>query len=186
MNVLAKSIKYIVKEVLEKNKEDLELLKVDLKIPEEKYFTFSEVKELMDKEGVHCGDTDLSTEAEKKLGELYPDTIVFVHDWPIEGKPFYIMPKGEGLSHGFDAIYQGTEITSGGQRVHIPELLEERLQSKNLNPEDFKSYIDSFRYGAPPHAGWGMGLERLTMLMLGIENIREVVLFPRDRERLTP
>jgi nondiscriminating aspartyl-tRNA synthetase len=61
----------------------------------------------------------LSTEAEKKLGELYKDTIVFVHDWPISGKPFYIMPKGNGLSRGFDAIYKGMEITSGGQRVHI-------------------------------------------------------------------
>lgn len=186
MDVLGKCVQYIVKEVLEKNKEDLELLKIDLKVPEVKYFKFKEVKELMDKEGVHCADHDLSTEAEKKLGELFPETIVMVHDWPIEGKPFYIMPKGDGLSGGFDAIYKGTEITSGGQRIHVPGLLEERLRAKDLNPEDFKEYIDSFRYGAPPHAGFGMGLERLTMLMLGLDNIREVVLFPRDKERLTP
>ena len=83
-------------------------------------------------------------------------------------------------------LKEGMEISSGGQRVHIPELLEERLKVKGLKPKDFKSYIDSFRYGAPPHAGWGMGLERLTMLILGVENIREVVLFPRDRTRLTP
>jgi aspartyl-tRNA synthetase len=96
------------------------------------------------------------------------------------------MPKGDGLSCGFDAIYKGMEITSGGQRIHIPKLLIERLKAKGLKPEDFKSYIDSFRFGAPSHAGWGMGVERLTMLLLGIENIREVVLFPRDRDRLTP
>jgi len=96
------------------------------------------------------------------------------------------MPKGENLSCGFDAIYQGMEITSGGQRVHIPELLIERLKIKKLNPNDFKSYVDSFRFGAPPHAGWGMGLERITMLILGLNNIREAVLFPRDRDRLTP
>jgi nondiscriminating aspartyl-tRNA synthetase len=78
------------------------------------------------------------------------------------------------------------EITSGRQRVHIPEILEKQLKERNLDPKDFKDYIDSFRYGAPPHAGWGMGLERLTMLLLGIENIREVVLFPRDRTRITP
>ena len=78
------------------------------------------------------------------------------------------------------------EITSGGQRVHLPELLTERLKAKGLNPKDFKAYIDSFRYGAPPHAGWGMGLERITMLILGLENIREAVLFPRDRDRLSP
>jgi aspartyl/asparaginyl-tRNA synthetase len=113
----------------------------------------------------------LSTEAEKKLGELYPDTIVFVHDWPIAGKPFYIMPDGEN-SKGFDAIWKGMEISSGGQRIHIPELLTERLKVKGLDPADFEDYINSFRYGAPPHAGWGMGLERITMLMLGLDNIR--------------
>jgi len=100
------------------------------------------------------------------------------------------MPKdGEGkekTTRGFDCIYRGMEITSGGQRVHIPELLEEQLKDKGLNPESFKSYIDSFRYGAPPHGGFGIGLERLTMLILNIKNIREVTLFPRDRERLTP
>ena len=96
------------------------------------------------------------------------------------------MPKGEGLSGGFDAIYNGMEISSGGQRVHIPELLIERLKAKGLNPKDFEAYIDSFRYGAPPHAGWGLGLERLTMLLLGLNNIREAVLFPRDRDRLSP
>ena len=117
---------------------------------------------------------------------MFPNTIVFVHDWPLDGKPFYIMPKGENLSSGFDAIYKGMEITSGGQRVHIPELLEERLKAKGLNPKDFSSYVDSFRYGSPPHAGWGMGLERLTMLLLGLNNIREAVLFPRDRDRLSP
>ena len=115
-----------------------------------------------------------------------PVAIIFVHDWPIEGKPFYIMPAEGGLSKGFDAIWKGMEISSGGQRVHIPELLIERLKAKDLNPEDFRAYVDSFRYGAPPHAGWGLGLERVTMLMLGLNNIREAVLFPRDRDRLTP
>jgi aspartyl-tRNA synthetase len=121
---------------------------------------------------------------------LYPDTVVFVHDWPLAGKVFYIMPKkgpkGEELSGGFDAIYQGMEISSGGQRVHIPDLLIERLKAHKLNPKDFKDYIDSFRYGAPPHAGFGLGVERLTMQILGLNNIREAVLFPRDRDRLTP
>lgn len=186
MKVLEDLVKYIIKKVKEENKEELSLLDVKLKIPSAKYMTFKEASDLMKKEKVHVGEDDLSTEAEKKLGELYPDTIVFVYDWPISGKPFYIMPKGDGLSRGFDAIYQGTEITSGGQRVHLPELLTERLKAKDLDPKDFKSYIDSFRFGAPPHAGWGMGLERLTMLILGIKNIREVTLFPRDKDRLTP
>jgi len=190
MDVMAKTVQHIIKKVIEKNKKELDLLGVDLKVPGVKYLTFAEASEAIKKHKVHVGEDDLNGEAEKKLNELYPDTIIFVHDWPMSGKPFYIMPK-EGkvsakLSCGFDAIYKGMEITSGGQRIHIPELLIERLKVKGLKPEQFKDYIDSFRYGAPPHAGWGIGLERLTMLILGLENIREAVLFPRDRDRLTP
>jgi aspartyl-tRNA synthetase len=186
MDVLHRCVSYIIEKVLEKHSEELKMLGVELKVPASKYLKFSEVKNLMEKEGVPMEGHDLSNDAEKKLGELYPDTIVFVHDWPIEGKPFYIMPKGDDLSGGFDAIYKGMEIASGGQRVHIPEILEKQLKERDLDPKDFKSYVDSFRFGAPPHAGWGMGVERLTMLILGIQNIREVVLFPRDRTRITP
>lgn len=190
MKVLAKSVQYIVKEVIDKNKVDLDRLGVKLKIPEVKYITFSEVASIMKKEKIEMPEFDLSGDAEKKLDELYPDTIVFVHDWPEEGRGFYIMPKkgpkGEKLSHGFDAIYKGIEISSGGQRVHLPNLLIERLELKGLNPKQFEAYIDSFRYGAPEHGGFGIGLERLTMIMLGLDNIREAVLFPRDRDRLTP
>ncbi len=186
MDVLARAVQYIVKIILEKNKEDLEILQVKLKNPNIKYLKFSEVADLMKKNKVKMSKDDLSGEAERKLEELYPDTIVFVHDWPIAGKPFYIMPKGKDSSGGFDAIYKGIEISSGGQRVHDPELLSKRIKEKELNPKDFKSYIDSFRYGAPPHAGWGLGLERLTMVLLGLDNIREAVLFPRDRDRLSP
>lgn len=186
MDVLARVVQFQVKRVIEKHKEELETLGVKLKVPGVKYITFAEAAEIMKKHKVHVGKDDLSGEAERKLDEIYPDTIVFVHDWPLSGKPFYIMPKGKDLSCGFDAIYKGMEITSGGQRVHIPELLIERLKVKGLDPKDFEKYIDSFRYGAPPHAGWGLGLERLTMVMLGLDNIREAVLFPRDRDRLTP
>jgi len=186
MGVLDRCVKYIIEKVLEKHENELKILNVELKVPKSKYFKFSEVKELMEKKKVPMEGHDLSNDAEKKLDELYPDTIVFVHDWPIEGKPFYIMPKGKGLSGGFDAIYKGMEIASGGQRVHIPKILEKQLKERDLDPKNFKSYIDSFRFGAPPHAGFGMGVERLTMLILGIQNIREVVLFPRDRTRITP
>ena len=186
MDELGKVVQYIVKKLIEKNKDELELLDLKLKVPDVKYITFKEVSDLMKKHKVEMSEHDLSGEAEKKLDELFPNTIVFVHDWPIAGKPFYIMPKGKDLSCGFDAIYKGLEITSGGQRVHLPELLTERLKVKGLNPKDFEGYINSFRYGAPPHAGWGMGLERLTMVVLGLQNIREAVLFPRDRDRLTP
>ena len=190
MDVLAKCVQFMVKEVIEVRKNELDLLNVQLKVPKVKYMTFKETNDLLKKNKIVTNEHDLTGEGEKKLNELFSDTIVFVHDWPMSGKPFYIMPKDAKadavLSNGFDAIYNGMEISSGGQRVHIPELLEKRLKVKGLNPKDFKSYIDSFRFGAPPHAGWGVGVERLTMVLLGLPNIREAVLFPRDRERLTP
>ncbi len=192
MDVLARCVQYMVQKVIETHEKELKMYDMKLKVPSVKYITFHECAEIMKKHKIHVGKDDLSPEAERKLGELYPDTIVFVHDWPLSGKPFYIMPSenkgpnGEQLSKGFDAIYKGMEISSGGQRIHIPDLLTERLKVKGLNPKDFKDYIDSFRYGAPFHAGWGMGVERITMLLLGLPNIREAVLFPRDRDRLTP
>jgi aspartyl-tRNA synthetase len=183
-------VKYIVEQVIKKNKEELDLLGVKLKIPKAKYLTFLEVVELLKKHKINVEKDDLNPEAEKKLGALFPDTIVFVYDWPMIGKPFYIMPKDEKenskLSEGFDAIYKGMEISSGGQRIHLPELLTKRLKTKGLNPKDFKGYIDSFRFGAPPHAGWSIGIERFTHTLLELPNVREAVLFPRDRDRITP
>lgn len=186
MKELEKVVQQVIKNVLENCENELKLLGVTLKIPKAKYLSYDETAKLL---GMKYGE-DLSPEDEKKLEKKFPDTIVFVHSWPASLKPFYIMPKdgkvNAKLSEGFDAIYKGLEISSGGQRIHLPELLIERLKAKGLNPKNFKSYIDSFRFGAPSHAGWSIGLERLTQLICGVENIREAVLFPRDRTRLTP
>ena len=186
MKELEGVVKYIVKNVLEKCEDELESLDIKLKIPKVKYVSYDETVKLL---GMKYGE-DLTPEDEKRLDKKFPDTIIFVYSWPATLKPFYIMPKGEKveakLSEGFDAIYKGLEISSGGQRIHIPDLLIEKLKEKKLNPKTFKSYIDSFRFGAPPHAGWSIGLERLTQLITGQANIREAVLFPRDRTRLTP
>jgi aspartyl-tRNA synthetase len=183
-------VKYIVEQVIKKNKKELDLLGVKLKVPKAKYMTFEETNEMLKKNKIKTNADDLTGEGEKKLGELFPDTIVFVHDWPMRGKPFYIMPKGEKadakLSEGFDAIYKGMEISSGGQRIHIPELLEKRLKAKGLKPKDFKSYVNSFKFGAPSHAGWSIGIERFTHTLLELPNVREACLFPRDRDRLVP
>jgi len=186
MKELGEVVQYIVKNVLKKCKEELEILEVKLKVPQIKYLSYDETVKLLK---MKYGE-DLSPEDEKKLDKKFPDTIVFVHSWPVSLKPFYIIPKDgkidSKLSEGFDAIYKGLEISSGGQRIHIPELLEKMLKKKGLNPKNFKSYIDSFRFGAPPHAGWSIGLERLTQLITDQTNIREAVLFPRDRDRLVP
>jgi len=190
MNQMEDVVKYIVEQILKKNKEELDILELKLKVPKAKYMTFKETADLLKKNKISIEGDDLTPEAERKLNDLFPDTIVFVYDWPLSGKPFYIMPKDEKadakLSEGFDAIYKGMEISSGGQRIHIPDLLEKRLKVKGLNPKDFKAYVDSFRFGAPPHGGWSIGLERFTQVLLGLDNIREAVMFPRDRDRLTP
>lgn len=186
MKELEEVVKYIVKKVIEKNKPELDLLEVKLKVPKVKYLSYDETIKLLK---MKYGE-DFSPEDEKKLGKKFKDTIVFVHSWPVKLKTFYIMPKRQDenakLSEGFDAIYNGLEISSGGQRIHIPDLLVKMLKKKGLNPNNFKHYIDSFRYGAPPHAGWSIGLERLTMTLLNLDNIRECTLFPRDKDRLVP
>ncbi|MAG79116.1 aspartate--tRNA(Asn) ligase, partial [Candidatus Pacearchaeota archaeon] len=186
MKYLEESVKYIIGEVIKKCKDELELLKITLKIPKSKYLSYDETVKLLK---MKYGE-DLSPEDERKLEKKFPDTIVFVYSWPLSLKPFYIMPKtlskNEKLSSGFDAIYKGIEICSGGQRIHIPDLLTERLKANGLDPKDFKSYIDSFRYGAPSHSGWSLGLERMTQIICGLDNIKEATMFPRDRDRLTP
>ena len=176
----------IVKAVMKENKDDLEVLDIKLKVPKSKYLSYEEtMKILKEKFG-----EDLTPENERTLCKKFPNTLVFIHSWPMKIKPFYIMPKDQKIdakfSEGFDALYNGIEISSGGQRIHIPELLEKMIKSKGLNTKNFKYYIDSFRYGAPYHSGWSVGLERFTMTLLDLPNIREAVLFPRDRDRLVP
>ncbi len=131
--------------------------------------------------------SDFSKTQEKKLSQLLKEEAFFIIGWPSDQKAFYAMPnQGGKTSRAFDLIYRGLEVASGTQRIHVPDLLIQQLKSKGLNPENFKFYVDSFRYGAPPHAGWSIGLERLTMKMTGRENIRETTMFPRDRNRLSP
>ena len=117
----------------------------------------------------------------------------FLPRWPMAMKPFYIFhdenekgTTGGQLSRGFDLNYGRDEMTSGGQREHRVDVLEQNLRNMDLNPEEFTFYTDGFRYGAPPHAGWGLGVARLLMVLTGAGNVREVVLFPRDRSRVTP
>jgi aspartyl-tRNA synthetase len=89
-------------------------------------------------------------------------------------------------SQAFDLMYKDLEISSGATRVHQHDILVEKIKAKGLNPESFERYLAAFEYGMPPHAGWGLGAERFNMTLTGLNNIRETVLFPRDRRRLTP
>lgn len=188
-SILADLMKYIVKNVKKNNSNELKLIGRDLQDLKVKNTTYSEAVEALKKKGLNIkfGD-DISTEGEKMLSKMYgEETLIITHDWPSKLKPFYIMPKqGTELSEGFDAVYNSIELVSGGQRVHLPDILIKQLEERKLNPKDFKFYIDTFRYGAMPHSGWSIGLERLTMTICGLSNIRDATLFPRDRERLTP
>jgi len=191
MKHLEESVRFIVEKVLERNEKDLEILglKGKIKVPNAKYLTYTEAIDIMNKNGfsMKVGD-DFEPEAERKLCSLFQGDIVFTYEWPVSIKPFYIWPKDKAkdISGGFDALYGGIEISSGGQRVHDVDVLISQLKDNGLKPKDFKWYIDAFRYGAPIHSGWSIGLERMTQALLGLDNIREGTLFPRDRRRLTP
>lgn len=143
--------------------------------------------------GIEWGDfDDLSTAVEKQLGALvrakYHTDFYMLDKFPLAVRPFYTMPDpvNPDYSNSYDFFMRGEEILSGAQRIHDPILLEERAKAKGINVAQIADYISSFSYGCPPHAGGGVGLERVVMLYLGLHNIRKSSLFPRDPKRLTP
>ncbi len=171
-------------------REELEKLgrRLDRIQPPLKRVRYEEAIKLLHNNGEEIGmGMDFSKTQEKKLSALVGEKAFFITHWPVELKAFYAMPEKDGKTcRAFDLIYDGLEISSGTQRIHLPELLVGQLKAKGLKPDGFKSYIDAFRYGAPYHSGWSIGLERLTMKITGRENIRETTMFPRDRNRITP
>ena len=190
MEVAEKLIQHVCKAVNEKCRKELEILRHKVEVPKIpfKRLTYDEVINELKEIGmeVHWGE-DIPTAAYRALGKMHP-YFYFIIDWPTRLKPFYIKPRDDRpeISEGFDLMWHWIEIASGGTRIHNKELLIKRLKEQNLNPESFKFHLQTFDYGMPPHAGWAIGLERLVMMLTGIKNIREVVLFPRDRFRLTP
>jgi len=130
---------------------------------------------------------DLSDPALKKLGEIYP-RFYFIFDWPTKLKPFYILEheKKPELSKSFDLQYGYLEIVSGGTREHNSERLRNKLLEKGLDPNSFSDHLQTFEWGMPPHSGCGIGFDRFMMILTNTTNIREVVLYPRDTERLSP
>lgn len=191
IKVLEQCFVQILKDVKKNCAAELKALGRELKIPKLplKRVAYDEVVKMLQKAGekIKWGE-DFSKTQEKMMTKLVGEEAFLVKDWPAEIKAFYAMPneKNPKVCHAFDLVYNGLEVCSGTQRVHIPELLIKQLKSKGLNPNDFKFYIDCFRYGSAPHAGWSIGLERLTMTITGKKNIREVTMFPRDRNRITP
>ena len=193
MAMIETIIDHVLTGLKERGKKQLELLGKEIKVPARPYpiLTYSECLKIVQDAGLPLkeGD-DLGTEGEKIIGDKMAEKgveLYFIAEYPEEAKPFYIMEKdGTPYSFSFDLDYKGQEISSGGQREHRYDRLVARMEKKGLNPADFEFYLEAFRYGMPPHGGWGIGIERLLVKMLDLGNIREAILFPRDPARLTP
>ena len=190
MNVLEDLVVDTFKYVSENCKKELEIIgnkTITSDHPFEKITYSQALDELKEKDvKLEFGD-DLLDSHLRILGENHP-SFYFLTDWPIKLKPFYITEKQDNaeLSESFDLQCGYLELSSGGSRLHNPEKIKSRLKEQNLDPSKFSEHLQAFDWGMPPHAGWGLGLERLLTIILGIDNVREVILYPRDPERLKP
>ncbi len=191
MMVLEEAFLHILRQVSEECEDELKVLGRELDMPRLplKRITYTQAVEMLKRKGekIEWGE-DFSKTQERLLTKLVGEDTFFVKDWPTVIKAFYAMPHEDNpkICKAFDLIYDGIEVCSGTQRIHMPELLIKQLKSKGLNPDNFKYYVDAFKFGSPFHAGWSIGLERLTMEITGRANIKEVTMFPRDRNRITP
>lgn len=190
MELLEQLIHYTCKFVKEKCAKELNALKYKVSVPEIpfKRFSYDQILNDLKESGLSIPwGEDISTEAFRTLGKAH-GYFYFITDWPTHAKAFYIKPRNgkPEISEGFDLMWRWIELVSGGTRISDKNLLTERMKEKGLNPEAFKYHLQAFDYGMPPHSGWAIGLERLTMILTGKKNIREVTLYPRDQTRLTP
>jgi nondiscriminating aspartyl-tRNA synthetase len=186
-------LKAMIGKVAQECPKELEILKVALpkvpdKIPRMKLSEAIDVlKSLYGKTEL---EGDLDPEGERLIAqhvyELSGSEFLFLTHYPQYKRPMYTMPSGETETKGFDLLFRGLEITTGGLRIHKLDQLKESMKKKGLDPEAYESYLEAFKYGAPPHGGLAIGLERLTAQLLGYKNIRRTTLFPRDGQRLTP
>lgn len=190
MEILEKLIHFVWNEVRNKNKSNLEYLKIELpelSLPFKRH-RYSDLIEKLQKSGetIEWGD-DISHQKLRNLGDHDMKYFYFIIDWPTSIKPFYVKPKPAGTEcESFDLMYGNLELSSGSTRIHDKNELTERMKKQGLNTNAFDFHLKVFDYGMPPHAGFGLGLERLMMSMCGVDNIRDVVLFPRDIDRLSP
>lgn len=190
MNVLESLVMQVYKDVSESCKAEQEAIGHQIKVPAAPFERVSYtqvIDELNDLgEKVEFGE-DLLDSHLRLIGEKHPG-FYFLTDWPLKLKPFYIREKDEDpkLSRSFDLQFGYLELSSGGTRLHNPDVIKTRLKEQGLDPAQFANHLQAFDWGMPPHSGWGMGLDRLMTTLIGIDNVREVVLYPRDPDRLFP
>ncbi len=192
MELETQVIKFMFEKVKEKNENELKLLKIEVPtITDIPKLTLYEAREILKKRyKKEMPEGDLNTEGEKLIANYIKETtgseFVFITEYPKENRPMYTMPAENGLTKSFDLLFKGLEITSGGERIHEYEMLVASFREQGLNEENFQNYLNTFKYGVPPHGGFAIGLERLTAKLLGLTNVREASAFPRDINRLTP
>jgi nondiscriminating aspartyl-tRNA synthetase len=189
MDIIEKLVISVATELHEKHMADLRAAGAkEISVSKIDRLTYEQCIEELTKDGekLQFGD-DLSDSALRRLGELHPG-FYFIMDWPLKLKPFYIHGKEDNLrlSKSFDLQYSYLELASGGRRLHDPTKLRSRLVEQGLNPSSFEDHLKVFDWGMPPHSGWGLGYDRLMMVITASQNVRDVVLYPRDTERLTP
>ena len=194
MDVVEESLRHTLRETKKEAADDLDMLGIDLKVPEEDFprIKFEEARRILKEEYDHEPDDpeDLDTKGEELLGEHFMEKghpAIFVVGYP--GEKFYYMEAREGdeyQSRRFDFIYKGLELASGGQREHDMDRLMAAVEDEGINPEDISFYLESFKYGMPPHGGYGLGIDRLVKQVAELENVKEGILFPRTPDRLTP
>lgn len=187
MHLCEEMVRYALKKIVEEREEELKILNVKIDVPSTPFtrIPYDEVVDMLSKKIDFTWGDDLGTEEEKLLKKYMEEEFYFITRFPLEAKPFYAMPDGQ-YARGFDLEYNGTEIASGAQRIHQEELLKKRLKELKMNVENFKEYLKAFRYGMPPHGGFGFGIERFLMELLNRGNIRECIFFPRDKKRISP
>jgi nondiscriminating aspartyl-tRNA synthetase len=197
MGVLEVVVRQIMETLRERYARELELLQappvptISSPIPTVKFRDAQAV--ILEQFGEDCRDeTDLSPQHERWLGDWAEKThnseLLFVTHYPASKRPFYTMPAPDDPEHtnSFDLLFRGIEIVTGGQRVHRFDQLLDHLDRWGMSPTPFEGYLEAFRYGMPPHGGFGMGAERLALTVVGASNLRETTLFPRDMKRLAP
>lgn len=195
LNLEATMLKYVFSHLSEKVAHELSLWQVELPVIEEiPVLRFYEVKEIVEREyGIKPKESfDLAPIEEQKISDYikakHGSDFVFITHYPTAKRPFYAKddPEDSELTLSFDLLFRGVEITSGGQRIHDYAELVEKMKSKGMNPDEFEFFSNAHKYGLPPHGGLGMGLERLTQRLLGLDNIKSATMFPRDAVRLSP
>ena len=188
------TIRYILEQIKIRNAEHLKVLGVELPVMIEKTPTMSLTEahqKIFDTYGRdNRGDKDLSTQDEAEICEIIKketgSDFVFVYGYPTKKKPFYVFPNPEHpeFNEGVDLICRGRELLSGGRRINKYDQLMEHVKEWNMNPEKIKMFLEAFKYGVGPEGGFAFGAERITMQFLGLKNVREATMFPRDMERI--